>query len=247
MEQQSTLNGLAALMDLLTTRASTFLVSPPHPCPWSWRKNFKLKELAKQFLHFRIGDGNIVFLWLDNWHPDGCLLEVYGFRALYDAESNLEAKVSGFLLSFVMETGFELVHDQIVSLPSRVDFRREKLPTVSWWKTVWFSKAIPRHSFILWLAFRDALPTKEWDDLVEWSSVALKGKELWTTLCRLCFGAAVYHIWRQRNDLLHGNVPRTEEQIVAYIHWEVKTKFMASCRIMDSASNKRLIQEWNLF
>jgi len=176
---------------------------------------------------------------------------------------------------------------------------REKLPTVSWWKTVWFSKAIPRHSFILWLAFRDALPTKarmsiwdyggnlicpfcygciesrdhlffscsfsctvwkillfaclisdprqEWDDVVELSSVALKGKEIWTTLYRLCFGAAVYHIWRQRNDLLHGTVPRTEEQIVAYICWEVKTKIMASCRIMDSASNKRLIQEWNLF
>jgi hypothetical protein len=186
---------------------------------------------------------------------------------------------------------------------------RENMPTVSWWKTVWFSKAIPRHSFILWLAFQDALPTKarmstwgyggnvlcpfcygciesrdhlffscsfsrriwkillsaclvsdprqEWDDVVEWSSAALKGKSLWTTLCRLCFAAAVYHIWRQRNDLLHGNVPRTEEQfyfiffdkrteeqIVAHIRWEVKTKIMASCRILDMASNQRLIQEW---
>jgi hypothetical protein len=91
-------------------------------------------------------------------------------------------------------------------------------------------------------------PMQEWDDVVEWCSAALKGKELWTTLCRLCFGAAVYHIWRQRNDLLHGiNVSRTEEQIVAHICWEVKTEIPASCKIKDSASNQRLVQEWNLF
>jgi len=81
---------------------------------------------------------------------------------------------------------------------------------------------------------------------VEWSSAALKGKSLWTILCRLCFGVAVYHIWKQRNDLIHGNVPRTEEQLVAHIRWEAKTKIMASCRILDLASNHSLIQEWTL-
>jgi hypothetical protein len=38
---------------------------------------------------------------------------------------------------------------------------REKQPVVDWWKVVWFSLAIPRHSFLLWLVFRDALVTKE--------------------------------------------------------------------------------------
>jgi hypothetical protein len=38
-----------------------------------------------------------VFLWLDNWHPDECLLDVYGFRAVYDAGSNLETKVSAII------------------------------------------------------------------------------------------------------------------------------------------------------
>jgi hypothetical protein len=38
---------------------------------------------------------------------------------------------------------------------------REKQPVVDWWKVVWFSLAIPRHAFLLWLVFRDALVTKE--------------------------------------------------------------------------------------
>jgi hypothetical protein len=46
-------------------------------------------------------------------------------------------------------------------------------------------------------------------------------------LCKLCLGAAVYHLWQQRNALLHGKTPRTEEQIVSRIRWEVKARIMA--------------------
>jgi hypothetical protein len=57
---------------------------------------------------------------------------------------------------------------------------------------------------------------------------------------------ACYHLWRQRNDLIHGNVPRSEEQIIAHIRWEVRSKIMASCHFKDTARNRRLMQEWNL-
>jgi hypothetical protein len=36
---------------------------------------------------------------------------------------------------------------------------REKKPVVDWHGLVYFSAAIPRHAFILWLAFHDALST----------------------------------------------------------------------------------------
>jgi hypothetical protein len=38
---------------------------------------------------------------------------------------------------------------------------RKKEPHVKWWKVVWNPVAIPRHSFLLWLVFRDTLTTKE--------------------------------------------------------------------------------------
>jgi hypothetical protein len=44
---------------------------------------------------------------------------------------------------------------------------REVRLVVRWWKLVWFPTSIPRHSFLLWLVFRDALVTKQrmcgWD------------------------------------------------------------------------------------
>jgi hypothetical protein len=66
----------------------------PHPCPWSWRKILKLRKIAKDFIHLSIGDGARTFLWYDNWHPDGHLIEKYGYRAIYDAGSNVNARVS---------------------------------------------------------------------------------------------------------------------------------------------------------
>jgi len=123
------------------------------------------------------------------------------------------------------------------------------------------SSAIPRHSFFLWLAFHNAISTREktcgwrygacafsavlnrkaklipslivasvggfrdpfmsdcsvsnpptgWDDVVLWSVAELQGRSLKSCVCNLCFGAAVYRLWLQKNVILHGKTPRTEE------------------------------------
>jgi hypothetical protein len=164
---------------------SFWQVSAPHPCPWSWRKMLKLREIAKQFIHFKIGDGSKVFLWFDNWHLDVCLIDTYGFWAVYDAGSQLEAKVSSIICNgdwfwsgarseSIVATQCRLSEVKIGGTDMPVvfscyetwDLLRERRPIVSWWKTAWFSKAIPRHSFLLWLTFRDALPPK--DRMCQW-------------------------------------------------------------------------------
>jgi hypothetical protein len=43
---------------------------------------------------------------------------------------------------------------------------RVKLPTVPWWRMIWFSLTIPKHAFILWLVARDGLTTGE--KLLHW-------------------------------------------------------------------------------
>jgi len=55
---------------------------------------------------------------------------------------------------------------------------RTKLLEVGWHKIVWFELAIPKHAFILWLVFRNALSTKE--RMCCWGYVG-------STLCIVCF------------------------------------------------------------
>lgn len=40
----------------------------------------------------------------------------------------------------------------------------------------------------------------------------------------LFFSAAVYWLWRQRNDVKHGNAPRAEEKVIQDVVWDVKNR-----------------------
>jgi len=53
-------------------------------CSWSWKKLLRLRDIAKTFIHYQIGDGSQIFLWYDHWHPAGYLLDTYGFWVVYD-------------------------------------------------------------------------------------------------------------------------------------------------------------------
>jgi hypothetical protein len=45
-------------------------------------------------LEFKVGNGSKIFMWLDVWHPDGCLLDKYAPIPIYEAGSSLDAKLS---------------------------------------------------------------------------------------------------------------------------------------------------------
>jgi len=57
-------------------------------------------------------------------------------------------------------------------------------------------------------------PPEEWELVVEWSVKALQGKSLKSTICKVSLGA-VYYLWMQRNALIHGQTPKTEEMLLA--------------------------------
>ena len=44
-------------------------------------------------MKFEVGDGKNIFLWLNWWHLDGVLYQVYGYRMVHDAASSIEAKL----------------------------------------------------------------------------------------------------------------------------------------------------------
>lgn len=52
----------------------------------------------------------------------------------------------------------EAVYSQVLKLGKKISDRK---PLVDWYTLVWFSVAIPRHASFLWLAFHDALVTRE--------------------------------------------------------------------------------------
>jgi hypothetical protein len=176
----------------------------PSSCSWCWKKSLKLRVVAKQLIRFSIGKESRVFLWWDSWHPDGCLLAKYGHRAMYDAGSNMGARVSSIIRD-VQWYWPAARSESIVQIQSRLpevliceadqpiwsskkgtyscaetwEFLREKKPIIPWFNLVWFPMAIPSHSFMLLLVFRGAIVTK-----VKMSGWGY-GRD---TLCRFYYG-----------------------------------------------------------
>jgi hypothetical protein len=175
------------LYELLGLKGRSFWQVPiPHTCSWSWKKILKLRRDAKDFLTFRVADGSNIFLWFDSWHPAECLFDWYGYRIVYDAGSAIGPKLSSIIRNgewyWPSARSDNLIEIQrrlpkvaigredlpvwkaskwVYSYAETWDQLRVKLPIVDWHKVVWFSLAIPKHAFILWLALRDALVTKE--------------------------------------------------------------------------------------
>jgi hypothetical protein len=302
---------------------SFWQVSIPQSGSWSWKKLLKLINVAKQFLSFKVGDGNKIFLWYDTWHPEGCLFDKFEYRVIYDAGRNIGPRVSSIIRDgewfwpSARSDHLVLIQSRLHEIPiggvdlpiwksssgkyssaQTWELLRNKLPEVSWHQFVWFSWAIPKHAFFLWLVFRNALVTKErmcywgysgstlclfcfacqesrehlffscnfsrricrrvmkdclirdppieWDSLVNWCNSHLRGRSLIAIICKLCFGASVYHLWRHRNALLHGNTLSSEDTIVLQVKRDVRLRLLAHCSNKMLCRYPHLVKIWRL-
>jgi hypothetical protein len=115
----------------------------------------------------------LVFFWM----------ETFGQRVVYDAHSNVEAKLSFVILNgdwFWTPTRSEALvviqsrlselnlsmHDKAIWTASKKrcyfsldtwQILRKKKIEIEWEKLVWFPLAIPKQAFILWLVMKDML------------------------------------------------------------------------------------------
>jgi hypothetical protein len=62
----------------------------------------------------------------------------------------------------------------------------------------------------------------------------------------LVFGFVVYNIWRTRNEIRHDGVPKTEEQLLKHIFWEIKSRVYGVKIFPRTKENILLCSLWNL-
>lgn len=74
---------------------SIWSINIPNDCDREWRKILNL-SIWGHLMH-RIGNGKKAYLWKDNWHPSGPLVENSGMRIIQQSSLPTNAEVSDLI------------------------------------------------------------------------------------------------------------------------------------------------------
>ncbi|XP_050207652.1 uncharacterized protein LOC126657072 [Mercurialis annua] len=146
---------------------------------------------------YKLGKGNCSF-WFDPWLCGKAICDEYPAISLEEADIPKIACVKDFWrrgswnLPEPIDEQIDLLWNRIqnnfaidderddevswkfsksgkFSINSAWDYFRTKYPKVPWWKIIWGSGCIPKHSFIAWLAIKKSLKTR--DKLKRWGCI----------------------------------------------------------------------------
>ncbi|KAJ9561549.1 hypothetical protein OSB04_006709 [Centaurea solstitialis] len=157
---------------------------------WSWplRKLMSLRDAIRSFVHVQIGDGRTTHAWEDAWLLDGPISSVISYRTIHATGFHADDSVFTFISQLHGHWPIDWLERfpvfQSVAVPTLDPQRRDLVywdtdlsgaftvrnvyqtldgthPVVHWHKSVWFKGHIPKHSFCLWIACLNRLPTQD--------------------------------------------------------------------------------------
>ena len=169
--------------------------SPKQSYSWLVNKLLKMRNEVFPLIKLRLQNGETARFWSDNWTPYGALsthlsgsnsrlgiplqatvssLCSNGSWNLPPARTDAQLQLYAFLTTIQLQANQEDYYEWEVNGKTYTKFQTgiiydylvEQRPNVSWYTSVWFSRAIPRHSFHIWLVIQNRLPTR--DRLINW-------------------------------------------------------------------------------
>ena len=162
----------------------------PKSCSWTWRKILKLQPLIRPLIQHIIGDGADTWLWVDEWLPQGPIIQVFDERTVHASQLPRNARVASIInngtwvwphanSTYMLALMQSILENMVPNISSKDQVRwkpsvsgyfststawqafRSPAPKVTWHKLIWFLAAIPKAGFILWLAIRGRLGTQD--------------------------------------------------------------------------------------
>lgn len=168
--------------------------SPQQSYSWLVNKLDKLRNEVFSLIKLRFQNGETARFWSDNWTPFGALcthlsgsnsrlgipyqatassLCPNGSWVLLPARTEAQIQLYAYL-TIVQLTDNQDYYEWEINYKTYTSFKTgiiydcfmEQCPDVSWHASVWISRAIPRHSFHMWLVIQNRIPTR--DRLIQW-------------------------------------------------------------------------------
>lgn len=168
--------------------------TPKQSYSWLVNKLLKMKTVVFPLMKLRPENGETAQFWTDNWTPFGDLITHLsssnsrlriprnatvsslcpnGSWILPPCRTEAQAELYSFLTMVQLTQNQDYYEWEINGQVHKTfqtgklyDYLMEPHPDVYWSNAVWFSRAIPRHSFHMWLVVQNRIPTR--DRLLHW-------------------------------------------------------------------------------
>lgn len=168
--------------------------TPKQSYSWLVNKLLKLRSEVFPLIKLRLQNGETARFWSDNWTPFGALYTHLSGRnsrlgiphqatvsslcrdgswGLPPARTEAQVQLYTYLTTIQL-TGDQDYYEWEINgtiyncfkTGILYDYLMEPRPDVYWYGAVWISRAIPRHSFHMWLVIQNRIPTR--DRLIQW-------------------------------------------------------------------------------
>ncbi|GJZ70566.1 RNA-directed DNA polymerase, eukaryota, reverse transcriptase zinc-binding domain protein [Tanacetum coccineum] len=120
----------------------------------------KTRDTVKEYVWYKIGNGENTSVFYDKWCEDGPLSDFINKRAIYDARVQDSVVITDMIDGDIWKWPVECQRVKF-STSHAWKTMKEDLPVVHWRHVVWYSQLIPRHAFILWLEVQRKLLTQD--------------------------------------------------------------------------------------
>ncbi|KAF5201576.1 Zf-rvt domain-containing protein, partial [Thalictrum thalictroides] len=205
----------------------------PKDCSLAWQGIQKVRSRAVEFIEYNVNERNYSF-WYDPWSSHGILREKFSSDVRHVSSIRDNKRLKSFIhhrkwlpppqMSPEMRILWDSLFDKDIGPHTRKDkliwkphprgiftiktayaVLRLRVPEKPWEKIIWGNHIIPRHSFLLWQAVQDALPTQ--DKLVEWGKLNISN-------CALC-SQGLTVIDQNQSPAIYNTIPRPK----AWTQW----------------------------
>lgn len=130
---------------------------------WMWKKILKLREIAKQFVKHKIGNGRHVSFWFDNWSGKGVLYDLLGDRGIIDLGIRREATIEEATMRNRRRRNHRL--EILNSIEEEISGVKESLREDVEDLTLWKSRSGYKATFLTketWMLVRKAYAKCDW-------------------------------------------------------------------------------------
>ncbi|GJR90208.1 hypothetical protein Tco_0214219 [Tanacetum coccineum] len=180
-----------------------------------------LRDKIKEFVLYKVGNGEKISIWHDKWCEQGPLINIVSYRSIYDARFKPNANVA------------KMIEDGHWILPNEwydkyLVLKDIQCPTINVSmkdKVLWINRSgvpVPYSTKAVWKDLMGVWPIKNSHHVVLFSQLNPKH-----AFILLILAAVIYYLWHKRNGRIFRQESRNENEICYIIKENIKNKKMS--------------------